>query len=131
GRSRNASKPLNYSLYSYYPVQNTCGEMIGVNVAVRDITRRNQAESDTIFFLDLGEAIRFAADGDELLWSVAVALGEHLRMSRCAFFEVSGEDGRPVLRRDYHRHLPSLVGSSLAGAVATLIREPVGAGRVV
>jgi PAS domain S-box-containing protein len=129
--SRNASKPLNYSLYSYYPVQNNCGEMIGVNVAVRDITRRKQAESDTLFLLDLGEAIRFAADGDELLWSVAVALGEHLRMSRCAFFEVAGEGGRLVLRRDYHRHLPSLGGSSLADALSMLIREPVRAGRVV
>ena len=129
--SRSASKQPHYTLYSYYPVQNNAGEMIGVNVAVRDITRRKQAESDTLFLLDLGEAIRFAADGDELLWSVAVALGEHLRISRCAFFEVAGEDGRLVLRRDYHRHLPSLVGSSLAGALATLIREPVSAGRVV
>lgn len=129
--SHNEPKQLHYSLYSYYPVQNNSGEMIGVNVAVRDITRRKQAESDTLFLLDLGEAIRFAADGDELLWSVAVALGEHLKMSRCGFFEVAEDDGRLVLRRDYHRHLPSLVGSSFVDTLATLIREPVNARRVV
>ena len=121
------ARQLLYCLYSYYPVQNQSGAQIGVNVAVRDITRRKQAESDTLFLLDLGEAIRFAADADELLWSVAVALGEHLRMSRCAFFELARDTGRLVQRRDYHRHLPSLLGSSLADALSSLINEPVNA----
>jgi PAS domain S-box-containing protein len=121
---------LLYTLYSYYPVQNDGGSRIGINIAVRDITRRKQAESDTLFLLDVGEAIRFAADADELLWSVGVALGEHLRMSRCAFFELAGDTGRLVQRRDYHRHLPSLVGSSLADALSALVKDSV-ANRVV
>ena len=129
-RSPADATQLLYSLYSYYPVQNEGGARIGVNIAVRDITRRKQAESDTLFLLDVGEAIRFAGDADELLWSVAVALGEHLRISRCAFFELAGDTGRLVQRRDYHRHLPSLFGSSVADALSALIMEPV-ANRVV
>jgi PAS domain S-box-containing protein len=48
-------------LCSYYPVHTESGELLGVNIAVRDITRRKQAEADTLFLLDLGEGIRFAA----------------------------------------------------------------------
>jgi PAS domain S-box-containing protein len=102
---------VRYSLCSYYPVHNESGELLGVNVAVRDITRRKQAEADTLFLLDLGESIRFAADADELLWAVAVALGEHLKASRCGFIEVDGERDRVIVQRDYHPHVPSLVGN--------------------
>ena len=129
--SHNALKQPRHNLCSYYPVHNQCAEIIGVNVAVRDITRRKQAESDTLFLLDLGEAIRFAADGNELLWSVAVALGEHLMMSRCAFLELDGESSRLMVRRDYHPHVPSLVGGTLADALSMLISQPVTVGRVV
>lgn len=96
---------------SYYPVHTETGQLLGVNVAVRDITRRKQAEADTLFLLDLGEGIRFAADADELLWAVAVALGEYLKVSRCGFIEIDLEQERFTVQRDYHPHVTSLVGS--------------------
>ncbi|HEY1235301.1 MAG TPA: ATP-binding protein [Candidatus Binatia bacterium] len=129
--STSDARQLLCSLYSYYPVQNQGGARIGVNVAVRDITLRKQAESDTLFLLDLGEAIRFAADADELLWSVVVTLGEHLKLSRCAFFELAEDTGRLVQLRDYHRHLPSLLGTSLADALSALIQKSMDANRLV
>ncbi len=95
---------------SYYPVHTETGQLLGVNVAVRDITRRKQAEADTLFLLDLGEGIRFAADADELLWAVAVALGEYLKASRCGFIEIDVEHERFTVQRDYHPHVTSLVG---------------------
>jgi PAS domain S-box-containing protein len=95
---------------SYYPVHTETGELLGVNVAVRDITRRKQAEADTLFLLDLGEGIRFAADADELLWAVAVALGEYMKASRCGFIEIDPEQERFTVQRDYHPHVTSLVG---------------------
>jgi PAS domain S-box-containing protein len=100
-----------YWLCSYYPVNNESGELLGVNVAVRDITRRKQAEGDTLFLLDLGECIRFAVDAEELLWAVAVALGEHLQANRCGFLEIHVQEDRFTAQRDYHPHLPSLAGS--------------------
>jgi signal transduction histidine kinase/CheY-like chemotaxis protein len=84
---------------------------MGVNVAVRDITDRKQAEADTLFLLDVGECIRFASDADEMMWAIAVALGEHLGAGRCVFADIDVDDGRITVHRDYHRHLTSLVGS--------------------
>jgi PAS domain S-box-containing protein len=104
-------KERRFSLCSYYPVHNESGELLGVNVAVQDITRRKEAEADTLFLLDLGECIRFAANADELLWAVAVALGEHLKITRCGFIEVDAEHELFTVQRDYHPHVRSLVGS--------------------
>src|SRR4030095_10838445 len=107
----NRPKERSYSLCSYYPVHNESGELLGVNVAVLDITRRKELEADTLFLLDLGECIRFAANADELLWALAVALGEHLKVSRCCFIEVNETQDRFTVQRDYHPHVPSMVGS--------------------
>jgi len=98
-------------LASYFPVHNPSGELLGVNVAIRDITARKQAEADTLFLLDLADCIRFAADAEELTWAVAVALGEHVKVNRCAFLEIDTGQNQVVVQRDYHPHVASLVGS--------------------
>jgi PAS domain S-box-containing protein len=116
---------------SYYPVHTESGELLGVNVAVRDITRRKQAEADTLFLLDLGEGIRFAADADELLWAVAVALGEHLKASRCAFVDIDAEHERLTVQRDYHPHLRSLVGSYPLSAVSASMVDAARGGQLI
>ncbi|MGH7853839.1 MAG: ATP-binding protein [Candidatus Binatia bacterium] len=118
-------------LCSYYPVHTETGQLLGVNVAVRDITRRKQAEADTLFLLDLGEGIRFAADADELLWAVAVALGEHLKASRCGFLEVDAEHDRITVQRDYHPHLHSAVGSYPLSAVSPTILSAAETGQII
>jgi len=116
---------------SYYPVHTETGQLLGVNVAVRDITRRKQAEADTLFLLDLGEGIRFAADADELLWAVAVALGEYFKASRCGFIEVDVEHERITVQRDYHPHVPSLVGGYPFGALSPSLIEAAKAGQII
>lgn len=116
---------------SYYPVHTETGQMLGVNVAVRDITRRKQAEADTLFLLDLGEGIRFSADADELLWAVAVALGEHLKASRCGFLEVDARHDRITVQRDYHPHLHSVVGSYQLSAVNPTLVSAAEAGQII
>ena len=116
-----------YWLSSYYPVRNDTGDLLGVNVAVRDVTRRKHAEANALFLLDVGDCIRFAADGDELLWAVSVALGEHLRASRCLFIKIEDEQDRVIVQRDYHPHMPSLVGHHSLSALPPAI---VAAGRL-
>jgi PAS domain S-box-containing protein len=116
---------------SYYPVHTETGQLLGVNVAVRDITRRKQAEADMLFLFDLGEGIRFAADADELLWAVAVALGEYLKASRCGFIEVDVEHERLTVQRDYHPHVPSLVGGYPFGALSPSLIEAAKAGQII
>ncbi|MSP41265.1 MAG: PAS domain S-box protein [Deltaproteobacteria bacterium] len=112
-----------YWLSSYYPVRDQTGELLGVNVAVRDITRRKQADANALFLLDVGECIRFAADGDELLWAVSIALGEHLRASRCVFVAIDGDQDRIVVQRDYHPHMPSLIGSYSLSSLAPALLD--------
>ncbi len=80
---------------------------VGMNT---DITERKQAEADTLFLLDLNECIRFAANADELIWAVAVSLGEHVHVARCGFIEIDPDRDRFTIERDYHPHAPSLVG---------------------
>jgi PAS domain S-box-containing protein len=120
-----------YWLCSYYPVQNDDGDLLGVNVAVREITERKQSEANTLFLLEVGDRIRFATDADELLGAVAVALGEHLRASRCAFVEVESDQDRLVVRRDYHPHTTSLVGSYALSIFGPVIIDAAGKSQTV
>jgi PAS domain S-box-containing protein len=129
--SPNSSQERRICVCSYYPVHTESGQLLGVNVAVRDITRRKQAEADTLFLLDLGEGIRFGADADELLWAVAVALGEHLKASRCSFIGIDTEQERLTVQRDYHPHLRSLVGSYSLRAVSPAIVGAAKAGQII
>jgi PAS domain S-box-containing protein len=121
GPFANHPKERRHWLCSYYPVTTTAGEFLGINIAVRDITRRKQAEADTLFLLDLGECIRFAANPDELLWAVAVALGEHLRVSRCGFVEIDVQQDQVTVLRDYHPHISSLTGSYSLSAFGSAV----------
>jgi len=123
GATTARSNQQRYWLCSYYPVHNASGNLLGVNVAVRDITEQKQAEANTLFLLDVGECIRFAADADELLWAVSVALGEHLQASRCAFIEINTDEDRFSVRRDYHPHVPSLVGNYSLSAFSPAVVE--------
>jgi PAS domain S-box-containing protein len=118
-------------LASYHPVKDENGAVMGVNVAVRDITDRKQAEADTLFLLDIGECIRFATDPDEMMWAIAVALGEHLGAGRCTFAEIDLDHERITVQRDYHRHLASLVGSYSFKALHPALLEEAKAARTV
>lgn len=131
GLVANRPKEHRHWLCSYYPVKTADGEVLGVNVAVRDVTRRKQAEADTLFLLDLGECIRFAANPDELSWAVAVALGEHLRVSRCAFVEVDAEEDRVSVQNDYHPHVPSMAGLYRLSAFSPAVVAAGKSGQIV
>jgi len=110
-------------LCSYYPVHNPAGELLGVNVAVREITEQKQAEANTLFLLDVGERIRFASDPDELLAAMAAALGEHLQARRCAFVEIDVDEDRISVRRDYHPNTTSLAGNYPFSALSPALIE--------
>lgn len=118
-------------LASYHPVRDENGAVMGVNVAVRDITDGKQAEADTMFLLDLGECIRVAADPDEMMWAIAVALGEHLGAGRCGFADIDIEHDRFVVQRDYRRHARSLAGTYPLKQFGAAIVDDGKAGRTI
>ena len=124
-------KEKRHWLASYHPVRDENGSIMGVNVAVRDITDRKQAEADTLFLLDVGECIRLASDPDEMMWAIAVALGEHLGAGRCSFAEIDTERQQLTVHRDYHRHAPSLLGTYSLKQVNPALLAEAKAGRTV
>jgi PAS domain S-box-containing protein len=128
-----AARPIEkrHWLASYHPVRDENGAVMGVNVAVRDITERKQAEADTLFLLDVGECIRFAADPEEMMWAVAVGLGEHLESGRCSFAEIDIEHARLIVQRDYRRHAPSLSGSYSVKKFCSTLIDDGKAGRTI
>jgi PAS domain S-box-containing protein len=122
---------MRHWLASYHPVRDETGAVMGVNVAVRDITDRKRVEADTMFLIDVGECIRFAADPDEMMWAIAVGLGEHLGAGRCTFAEIDIERDLVTVHRDYRRHARSLAGTySLKGFGAAILDEAT-AGRTL
>jgi signal transduction histidine kinase/CheY-like chemotaxis protein len=62
---------------------------------------------------------------------VAVALGEHLKASRCSFIEVDTEQERLTVRRDYHPHLRSMVGSYSLSALSPSLVAAAKAGQII
>jgi len=118
-------------LASYHPVRDETGAVMGVNVAVRDITDRKRVEADTMFLLDVGECIRFAADPDEMMWAIAVGLGEHLGAGRCTFAEIDIERDLAKVQRDYRRHARSLAGTYSLKQFSAAMLEEAKAGRTV
>jgi len=118
-------------LASYHPVRDETGAVLGVNVAVRDITDRKRAEADTMFLLDVGECIRFAADPDEMMWAIAVGLGEHLNVARCTFAEIDIQRQAVKVQRDYRRHARSLAGSYHLSLFSAAILDEAKAGRTI
>jgi PAS domain S-box-containing protein len=124
-------KEKRHWLASYHPVRDENGTVMGVNVAVRDITERKQAEADTMFLLDVGECIRFAADPDEMMWAIAVGLGEHLGAGRCSFAEIDVEHDLLKIQRDYRRHARSLAGTYALNRFGAAIVDDGKAGRTI
>ncbi len=120
-----------YWLCSYYPVRNDAGNLLGINVAVREITERKQAEANTLFLLEVGDRIRSADHTDELFRSIAVALGNHLGASRCAFVALASEPGRLVVQGDYHPHTTSPPGSDALNFCVPMINDAVRKGQAI
>ena len=100
---------------------------VGMNT---DITERKRAEADALFLLDLSECTGLATDPDELMWTAAVAGGEHLQAARCGFLDINLANDRFTVHRDYHPHAPSIVGTYPLSPLGPAIVRLGEAGRV-
>jgi PAS domain S-box-containing protein len=86
------------------------GALVGALGMFTDISERKRAEAQARLLAELGELMRYVTDPDELLYSVARAVGAHLQVKRCLFNEVDVEQDWARVYRDYHRDVPSLAG---------------------
>ncbi len=99
------------------PFCDSDGKVTGLVAMVHDVTARQQTErslresEERLRFLnDLGEATRPLADPAQIMVVVARMLGEHLRVSRCAYADVEKDGVKYSIRHDYTDNCPSLVG---------------------
>jgi PAS domain S-box-containing protein len=70
-----------------------------------------ESESRFRFLSELGEATRDLTEPEAVLEVVAQKLGQHLRVSRCAYAEVSTDTDHFVIRHDYTDGCASSTGS--------------------
>ena len=79
------------------------------------VTRRaeeaiRQGEERLRFLNELGEATRALADPERIMATVTRLLGQHLRVSRCAYADVEADTDRFTIRQDYTDNCASAVG---------------------
>ena len=77
---------------------------------VQEVNGREQAELTQKFLFEIAEKIRRAENPEDLLFTVAQAVGEHLQVRRCLFNEIDLERDRETVHRDYRRGVESVAG---------------------
>jgi len=77
---------------------------------VQEVNGREQAELTQKFLFEIAEKIRRAENPEDLLFTVAQAVGEHLQVRRCLFNEIDLERDRETVYRDYRRGVESVAG---------------------
>ncbi len=100
------------------PDRNPNGEIIGVNSAAIDITDRKrieaalrESEQKQVFLLRLSDALRSLSDPAAIQKQATRVLGEHLRVDRACYVEISEETGIFKIEHEYNRgDSRSLVG---------------------
>jgi PAS domain S-box-containing protein len=97
----------------------------------RDMSNRRQAERDVIFLAELGELWRQSSDAVDLVFKVAERLGDHLHVTRAAFFEVDADRGRITITRDFHGNLSSMAGTIPISAYGAELAAEQRAGKLV
>ncbi|HEX8295835.1 MAG TPA: PAS domain S-box protein [Chthoniobacteraceae bacterium] len=110
------------------PIRNESGEAVGVILVFHDVSekresqRRLEASEHRFRFLnELGDATRAHANPQEIMTTSARLLGEHLRVSRCAYADVAPDGEQFRIQHDYTVDCASTVGDyhlSLFGPLA-------------
>jgi PAS domain S-box-containing protein len=87
------------------------------------------SEERLFFLLQLNDALRPLSDPAEVQEAAARLLGEHLQVNRVGYAEIEG--GHYVIRREYARGVPSLVGQGPVGTFGAALRDAYRRGEVV
>ena len=110
------------------PIRGESGETLGVILVFHDVAEKRaiertlrESERRLDFLNHLGEATRPLTTAEEIMSVSTRMLGEHLRVSRCAYAEVERDNENFTILHDYTDGCASTVGSyhlSLFGPLA-------------
>lgn len=79
------------------------GALLGMYGVVQDVT------NDRVL-VNVDDAVRTLVDPDEITYTAARVLGEHLRVDRCAYAVVEDDEDSFFLSGNYTNGVPSIVG---------------------
>ncbi len=91
------------------PIRDAEGRIFATVVAVRDITERKREESNQRFITELSRSLVALHLPQEILATVVLQLGQHLKVDHC-FIAEPGQDG-DLVQVDYHPRQAGLEGS--------------------
>ncbi len=90
-----------------------------------------QTEAERKFLFEITEKIRRSENAEDLLFDVAVAVGEHLQARRCLFNEIDIENDRETVHRDFCREVESVAGVHRISAYSSSTSAEIAAGKTV
>ena len=99
------------------PVHDRHGQIIGASKTARDVTTRKQWEANLVrseeaqrLLVGIHDATRGLQDPSEVMRHIVTRVGEHFRVTRCAYGEVSAEQDELTITRGYTKDLPTVAG---------------------
>ena len=83
-----------YFSFSYSPIRDETGDIVGVFCPVVETTKRVLAERRARFLLGLEESLREVSESSQVKQTASRVLGEHLAVAQAGYAEVLPEGGR-------------------------------------
>jgi PAS domain S-box-containing protein len=101
-----------YFTFSYSPLHDGAGRVMGMYCTCIETTARVVAERRAAFELALADALRTQASGEEAIATASALLGEELGVERVMYGEVDDERNTFYVPRDWKRHGVSLLSGN-------------------
>jgi PAS domain S-box-containing protein len=92
------------------PIRNREGSVVGSSKMARSIGARKRLEARDRFLVELDDAVRPLTDPEEITFTAARVLGEHLGVNRCAYASVEEDEDTFLLTGNYNNGVDSIVG---------------------
>jgi PAS domain S-box-containing protein len=92
------------------PVRNREGHVVGASKMARDIGQRKRLEARDRLLVELDDTVRPLTDAQEITFTAAKALGQHLGVNRCAYATVEDDQNTFLLTGNYNDGVHSIVG---------------------
>ena len=92
------------------PIRDQEGRIVGASKMARDISQRKRTEARDRFLIDLDDLVRPLTDAEDITFTAAKALGQHLGVNRCAYATVEEDQDTFVLTGNYNDGVHSIVG---------------------
>jgi hypothetical protein len=100
---RGGSEQETYWNYSFTPITDSSGKVLGILNLGSEVTRAVTSERRLSLQVRLADRLRGLADAQEMKSAAAAILGEYLGVARVGFAEVDEEADRLVIVREWRR----------------------------